>query len=271
MKKIFYLPLSFAILLSLTSCEKKLSDLENEVVSEKIPTDLYELNVHSAADALDDYLFESVVEYVDKVEQKVEREMRDAPMYDYWDISLVFGAPSRAERVAAQYDRYISYAKKNRQTLNDIVMGVAEKIAHNPSLLNNFPGNSETVNLECFSEVEYVPSSISLREYETWSAIGFENSDKAKWGETILPYSKSPKLSAGAIVVSVISVLKRLQMPTPVYAIYDKETKTWDVGYSTEQAVTVNFITKGDVVTGECEEAEYEETYINSKYNVLKK
>lgn len=261
--------MSFAFLLSFTSCEKKLTDLEKEIVVENIPADLYESSVHSAADALDDYLFESVVEYVDKVEQKVKREMRDAPMYDYWDISLVFGAPSKSERLANQYNQYISYAKKNRQTLNDIVMGVAQIIAHNPSLLNNFPGNSETVNFECFSEVEYVPSSISLSEYESWSAIGFENSDKIKWGETILPYSKSPKLSAGAIVVSTISLLKNISLPRPVYAIYDKENKTWDIGYSTQQAVTVNFIEKGDVLNWEYDEAEYVEAYKKSKYNVL--
>ena len=280
MKKFFYLPLSFAILLSLTSCEKKLSDLEKEVVYEKIPTDLYELNVHSAADALDDYLFESICKYSEEVENKVNRDIKKA-RGDEEAMALFFGslaawAPSKSESLASQYNRYISYANKNRQTLNAIVMGVAEIIAHNPSLLDNFPGKlpllhqySDSVNLECFSKVEYIPSSISLSEYETWSAVGFENSDKIKWGETILPYSKSPKLSAGAIAVSVISLLKSISVPKPVYAIYDKENKTWDIGYSTKQAVTVNFIEKGDVLNWEYDEAEYVEAYKKSKYNVL--
>lgn len=271
MKKIFTLLLT-ALILSLTSCNETLSEIELDFINNDIPESLYEEMVMARADALDDYLFECIEEYSDIVGNKIKNEIEQSARlssFDF-DISAIFGGPTKEERLAKQYNNYINYINRNRQNMYDIIMGVAGKIAKNPRILNNFPGNSDTVDFYMFRDVEYIPTTISHAEYTKYANKTFNKSDKLDWGKSIIPYSGKPNLSVPALVVAVISYISELPYPKPVYAVYDNQCDAWEVGYNTKQAVDVVFTWNGDVINCEFQECTYTPAYINSKNNVLK-
>lgn len=273
-KKIFTLILTTLTIISLTSCNKTLSENELDIINKDIPEKIYEQMVKEQANALDDYLFDCIEEYSDVVNKEVDSYIEETTRFNSvwhsWDMSALLGGPTPEERAANQYNNYIKYINRNRQNMYDIIMGIAGKIAENPTILNNIPGNSENVNLDMFSDIEYVPNSISRKTYDKYINKTFNKSDKLDWGKTILPYSEKPKLSIPALVVAVISAINELPYPKPVYAVYDKQCEAWEVGYSTNQAVDVVFTKNGDVINWVFQQCDYKSSYIQSNVNVLK-
>lgn len=264
---------SLALMTLFISCDETLSETELNIINNDISESLYEEMVIERANALDDYLFECIDEYSDIVGDEVKNEIEQSARlssFDF-DISAIFGGPTKGERLAKQYNNYIDYINRNRQNMYDIIMGVAGKIAKNPRILNNFPGNSDTVDLYMFRDVEYIPNSISQTEYNKYANKTFNKSDKLDWGKTILPYSGKPNLSVPALVAAVISSLSELPYPKPVYAVYDNQYGAWEVGYNTKQAVNAVFTQNGDVINCEFQECTYTPAYVQSNNNILKR
>lgn len=78
-------------------------------------------------------------------------------------------------------------------------------------------------------------------------------------------------MSVPAILYASILAVEELKAPTAVYAIYDDESESWDVGYDSGQAVTIQFTEKGDIIHYEYMDIDFHEQLINSKLNVLSK
>lgn len=265
----------FLCLVMLSSCGEQLNETELEIINKDIPLDLYQQSSIQSAESLDDYLFEGLQEYANAQKSQVQREIqehkRSVAMFGDWDIgSAVFGEPSKEDKLISKYNSYIDYANRNRKKIYDIILGITQIIAQNPTVLSNLSGNSQNVNLEFLSRLELVPISLSRDSYDKYFEIPFSNADAIKWGEAILPFSKTPTVQYDALTVAVIKMMEGIKYPKPIYALYNNESKSWIVGYDTEQAVEISFVIDHEVENWEMEEIQYNSAYINSKDNVIK-
>lgn len=263
-------------LLGLSSCGENLNEIELDIIKKEIPSEIYQEVAFQSAEKLDDYIFEGLQEYVDAMKSQVMREMQEhrqsVALFGDWDIgSAVFGAPSKEEKLANRYNSYIDFANRNRQRIYETIMGEAEIIAKDPTVLNKFSSPENEISLEIFSKLEFIPASMNRETFNKYLDIPFNKKDIQKWGEAILPYSNKPSIQFDALTVAVIKMMKNVSLPKAVYAVYNKDLKAWNVGYDTEQAYIVTFIIDNDVENWDMEETSYIEAYINSKGNVLKK
>lgn len=266
---------TFLLLLGLASCGEKLDDLELQIINQQIPEDLFEEHAKDMAESLDDFIFQGLQEYVDLNKSKTKKAIKEykqsTSIFHDWDPSTIFGGPTKDERLLNQYNSYLNFANRNREKIYNTILGVAEVLANNRSLLSEFPGDSDNVDFSCFNSVGYVPTSIRLEEYQKYYDISFNPNDAISWGEAVLPFSKNPSVRYGALTVAVIKMMQHIPFPKPVYAVYNKENKVWNVGYDTEQAFFVTFIIDNDVENWDLTETNYVPAYIDSKGNVLKK
>lgn len=271
--KTHYYYIGCAFLILLASCSNKLDDTELEIIHNDIPSEIYQETASQMADELDDYIMSGIEEYSETIKSKVVNDMQEysqaTAIFGDWDIgAAVFGEPTHNEKLVDRFNSYIDYVNRKRQTIYETIKGETEIIAKNPAILNSFAGIDD-VNLEVFSPLEFIPSSISRESYTEYYSIPFSKTDMQRWGEAVLPYSKQPAVQFDALTVAVIKMMRNITYPTPVYAVYNKEEKAWNVGYDTRQAFYVTFTTEDDVVVWEMEETVYSEAYINSKGNVL--
>lgn len=263
-------------LIIFTSCNEKLDDLELEVIHKEIPSEIYMETSLQSAETLDDYIFDGIQEYADamkiQVKQEIQKHRQSVAMFGDWEIgSAVFGEPSKEEKLANKYNSYINYVNHNRQKIYKVIIGIAQIIAKDPTILTNISSSENVINLDAFSDLEYVPTSMSQDTYNKYLDIPMNTSDRYKWGEVILPYSNKPSIQFDALTIAVIKMMKNISFPKAVYAVYNKELKAWNVGYDTEQAYLITFILDNDVENWEIEETKYVGAYINSKGNILKK
>lgn len=247
MKANILLSLVFLCLVVLFSCGDKLNETELEIINKDIPLDLYQQNSMQSAESLDDFLFEGLQEYANAQKSQVQREIqehkRSVALFGDWDIgSAVFGEPSKEDKLISKYNSYIDYANRNRKKIYDIILGITQIIAKNPTVLSNLPGDSQNVNLEFLRGLELVPIFLSRDSYDKYFDIPFSNADAIKWGEAIPPFSKTPTVQYVALTVAVIKMMEGINYPKPVYALYNNESKSWSVGYDTEKAVEISFV-----------------------------
>lgn len=275
MKRLLYNILA-VFLIGFSSCGEKLDEIELEVINKDIPSELYLQISLQSAQALNNYIFDGLQEYAESMKTQLKQEMQkhrqSVAMFGDWDIgAAVFGAPSKEEKLVNTYNSYINYANRNNQKIYDVILGETQILAQNPSLINKFTSSGNEINFEVFSDLEYVPSSISLESYNKYSDIPLNKTNMSKWAAVVLPYSNKPSIRYDALTVSVIKMMQTISFPKAVYAVYNKDLKAWNVGYDTNQAYLVTFIIDNDVVNWEMAETNYVEAYVNSKGNVLKK
>ena len=176
--------------------------------------------------------------------------------------------------MARGYRDYIDYVERCQERISSLVSGMAEVIKENPSALEVFDQEG-TISLDAFSGVEGMPSSLSSESLKPLRNLTISQGDRSKWGKELIGDYHNPKLSVGTVVWAVVQDLKDIDPMKPVYAVYDEESDSWEVGYAWGDDVTVaynvKFKQKGDVMKYEYDDTDYTAAYVGSELNVLKK
>lgn len=263
------------------SCGKKeLTPAEQKVIAVEIPAEMRKNSINDYSMLLDGYLSECLNEYSEDVRKKVQKNI------DEWnqtkaffgghvpfDVDELLGT-SRDEKMARGYRDYIDYVERCQERISSLVSGMAEVIKENPSALEVFDQEG-TISLDAFSGVEGMPSSLSSESLEPLRNLTISQGDRSKWGKELIGDYHNPKLSVGTVVWAVVQDLKDIDPMKPVYAVYDEESDSWEVGYAWGDDVTVaynvKFKQKGDVMKYEYDDTDYTAAYVGSELNVLKK
>ena len=275
MKKGYNLLIYLLILcVSMTSCKPELNEKEREVIEYDIPQKLYLLQADKIGVQLGEYLTDGVADYAEilrnDLQNKIDKNNATSALFggNAFDIGELFGT-STNEIISRQYDNYVNYVNRHMSDISEMAEGMTGRLAKHPEFISTFYDESqEIIPLDIFDGLANVPSSIRSNETDL-GAITLDESDKSSWGEVLMSDYRHPHISVGAVLLASILAVESLSIPKPLYSVYDNETKSWDTGYDSGQAVSIKFSSKGDVVTYEAIPIEFQKAFINSKSNVL--
>lgn len=274
MKRLNYLVINVTILLLMASCEQKLSDKEREIISIELPKELYMREIEVVDYQLGDYLKDAIDDYEKSLRKKLQKKIDERNATNallggsMFDFSELFG-PSANEIIAEQYNDYINYVNRNINDVENLAIGMTKILAQHPDFIEKFNNEEqETISLEIFKDLDKVPNSISGNSMDL-GMITLDDTDKLNWGEILMGDYKKPHISIPAILYASILAVEHIQKPKPVYAIYNDDDESWDIGYNSEEALKVYFETKVDLIKYQFEPTRYESAFIKSKLNML--
>lgn len=275
MKYVQLLLLSIAIMMVATSCTKELSEDEQDVIHNHISKELYQAEVSYIGNQLGGYLNEAVSDYAEtlgnQIQKKIDERNATNALFggSMFDMAELFGTTTN-DLIAKQYYRYIDYINSNMNDMVEMAMGMTTILGKHPEFIKQFEnGIPDTVSLEIFSSLNNVPGSISGKSLD-FGTLTLDDTDKEDWGEILMGNYKEPQMSVPAVLYTSILAVENLKEPKAVYAVYDDDSDSWDVGYDSQQAVRVGFKLKGDVLAYEYSPTQYNEVYIKSDFNALK-
>ena len=276
-RKNWYLLLVLFIIM--VSCKKEptLSESELNIIKNKIPESLYKAALLEVNEPVYNYLWEGIKEYADQVQEEVERKINQNNVAsalfggNIFDIGELFGT-SDNRLYANQYYSYIEYANKHNQDLYNLIESLTEIISEDPSILRIFNETGwETESLTQFSGIKYMPSSISWNTFQQYENHELDNHEQVWWGKMIMGSSRHPAISGSTAFYIIGKIMSQIEYPHLVYAVYDEETKSWDVGYDNEEAFNIAFTKREDIIHYDYNPASFSQAYINSKLNYLNK
>ena len=276
-RKNWYLLLVLFIIM--VSCKKEptLSESELNIIKNKIPESLYKATLLEVNEPVYNYLWEGVKEYADQVQEEMERKINQnnaaSALFggNMFDIGELFGT-STNRLYANQYYSYIEYANKHNQDLYNLIEAITEMISEDPSILRIFYETGwETKSLSQFSGTKYMPSSISWSLFQEYENHDLNNYEQVWWGKMIMGTSKHPAISGSCAFYIVGKVMSQIEHPQLVYAVYEEETKAWDIGYDNEEAFSISFTEREDIIHYDYHPVSFSQAYINSKLNYLNK
>lgn len=279
MKNLFkYKNLFLVILLvGFASCNSiSLSEQERKIITHNLSDYLYKESFEEYSQPIYEYLWGCVDEFSDNEKIKVEKKIRernalDAFLGGSWDVAELFGTTTN-QLYINEYNKYINYVNSHNEDLYDLVFALINNISESPEILEIFNSVGwESESLEQFSGIRYMPRSISWDTFRDYENHEIDNENQLWWGKMVMGPLKHPSLSGTTVFYVVGKVLSQIEKPEAVYAVYDKEKKSWEIGYNTEQALEVKFTKKGDLINYEYMPCSYESAYINSKLNELNK
>ena len=274
MRYLKYFAFVIAIVLVMVACNPDLSESELNIITRNIPKELYKEEVSEIGDRLSEYLSDAVSEYSELLGDQTQKDIDERNAVNaffggnMFDVAELFGS-STNQMIANQYYNYIHYVNSHMSEMTDMAIGMTGILGEHPEFIKQFNGGlQETISLEIFNNLNNVPSSVSGSSMD-FGELTLDDTDKEDWGAILMGDYRKPQISVPAVLYASILAVKSLKKPSPVYAVYDDEIDSWDVGYDNRRAVSVTFETKGDILFYEYQWIQYHDVYIDSDLNVL--
>ncbi|MDE6300463.1 MAG: hypothetical protein K2M19_01935 [Muribaculaceae bacterium] len=259
----------FVGILMLVSCAKPtLTDTEIKIINKNIAQKIYESNVENAIDpqSLYDDLWECV-HAVAKKEEKEAEAFYNNPFTGMFSALATF----TGEDVGDKYSNFVDYCNDHQDYLLDAVNEVVEVFKKNPGL--NAYGEGEGIHLDLreFSHIYRMPQSVDDEAANVYAMKRITPENKVQFGRYLMGTANHPNYAPQVVVGQALVRMGHQKFPRPVYAVYDDEDGTWDVGYDCERAVTILFEKKKHSTSYEFGEIKYYPFLISSPDNVLNK
>ena len=276
--------ISFVLtIIALTSCTKKLSNDEKQILRWDIPLEMYEGKLNSL---LTSYVQEVCVKSVELYCDDAKREMNrlsSSPlglfmMLSVDDISMSSGKKTLSQ----QLDNYRTNCLNQLDRISDnfipdytdlVVSSTTadnwhDFVSEHPvlSLRDNADIDKDgNLDLSVLSGLNGVPATVDVQDYDFWASITDDEEILTKpsisTSQDLFGKIAEPK---NVDIIYLITAFNKWatmlakNVPIPVYAWYDKELECWEVGFDNEQAIHVRFKKVNGVIHYQFkEDAEY--------------
>ncbi|MDE6855032.1 MAG: hypothetical protein K2J34_01015 [Muribaculaceae bacterium] len=265
---------SIVLTLCTVGCKQELNEQERDAIVKDIPQKLYLHEASVVGEQLGEYLTDAVDDYAESLrislQKKINQNNATSALFggNAFDFGELFGT-STNQIIANQYEEYVNYANRHMADIAEMAEGMTVRLAQHPEFIEKVNNESqEYISLDIFDGLNNIPSVIPGKDLDP-GALTLDESNKSYWGEILLGDYKHPKVSVPTILYASIIAVENMTVPKPVYAVYDKDTESWEAGYDSGQAVSVKFSKKGDLVVYEATPIDFHKELIDSKYNVL--
>ena len=277
MKRLSFTCISILTLI-FSSCKPTLSETELKIINTDIPKELYAANVLEAVDPQDlyDELWEGVREYITQQKRTIkknERDLANNPFFSGFSglINILDGMDGGSSNPSNKLERYIDFCNDHNEYLLDAVYKVTEVIQKNPGLTLEHVGDSEDLSLAAFSDVREMPETTFGPNFAQLSSNAIDYSNRANFGRCLMGDYNAPKYSVDVVVAQVLLRAEDVEMPRPVYAVYDEEEELWLIGYNSKDAIAIQFEKEGKSIHYIWHPIEYYAGFVDSKENMLDK
>ncbi len=267
-----YRNFSFAILtvilttLAFSSCSKKLSNEEKQILRWDIPLDMYEDNLNSI---LESYIENVCAESVDLYYNDTKREMdrlSTNPFGLYMlmaeeEISMFAGNRSLSQKLE---DYRSNCIQQLDNIIDDFIPDYTDLIISSTSAdnwgdftnehpilsLRDYADIDEEGNLDlgALASLEGVPGEVDVHYYDSLANVTRlqETLTEPSINTCVDLFGKIATPKDVDIIYLITAFNKWASVlaenyPIPVYAWYDKEQEWWEVGYDNEEALHVRF------------------------------
>lgn len=253
-------------IIALTSCTKKLSNGEKQILRWDIPLEMYEDKLNTL---LTSYVQEVCVKSVELYCDDAQREMNrlsSSPlglfmMLSVEDISMSSGKKTLSQ----QLDNYRTNCLNQLNRVSDdfipdytnlVVSSTTadnwhDFVSEHPvlSLRDNADIDKDgNLDLGVLSGLDGVPATVDVQDYDYLAGItdNEETLTKPSISTSQDLFGKIAEPKNVDIIYLITAFNKWATMlakniPIPVYAWYDKELECWEVGFDNEQAIHVKF------------------------------
>lgn len=260
-------PAALCALLLCSCSEPSLNETEMEIINTHLPLKIYEDNVIDAIDPQD--LYDDLWECVRAVAKYYERDTEDlynSPFSSFVTSMMALGG----ENAARDYNRYVDYCNDHQEQLIDAVNEVTKVLMENPDLEPYIEDGSPVLSLCRFGHIPNMPAYADDEGCQIYATERIDSSNKVKIGRFLMGKPSRPCYNPEVVVGQAVLRMGTQTIPSPVYAIYNEDDETWDVGYDSHEAYNVVFEDKAEVVEYDFSRTTFHPALINSESNVLR-